>query len=133
MGPNTRYRCHILKGHTGEVQALAVSPDGTWLASASNDHTLRIWDPDNGQARHCLIGHASDVRALAAGPDGRWLASASDDHTVRIWDAETGRCSTSLRTGHELGHLAIHGLRIVAAGERGPYLLTAAGLLDAMP
>jgi WD40 repeat protein len=122
--PSISFGRHILKGHTGEVRALAVAPDGRWLASASNDQTIRIWNVADGRLRHSLGGHTGSVRAVAAGANGRWLASASDDRTVRIWDVERGRCSASLRTGHELRRLVIHGRRIVVSGERGPYLLT---------
>ena len=106
LGPQHRHRCHTLTGHTGAVRALAVAPDGSWLASASNDDTVRIWDPDTGQARHTLTGHTSSVRALAVGPDGRWLASASDDRTVRIWNTATGLCQHVLthRSARTSGH-----------------------------
>ena len=84
-----------LTGHTGGVQAVAAvpMPDGhILLASASTDHTVRIWDPDTGQpVGQPLSGHAGRVQAVAAVPmpDGHiLLASASTDHTVRIWDPE---------------------------------------------
>jgi WD40 repeat protein len=87
------YTC--LTGHTGGVQAVAAlpMPDGhTLLASASTDHTVRIWDPDTGQpVGQPLSGHTGRVQAVAAlpMPDGyTLLASASTDHTVRIWDPE---------------------------------------------
>ena len=89
----------VLTGHTGAVWALAVAPDGTWLASASDDDTVRIWDPHTGQTRHTLTGHTGAVRALAVAPDGAWLASAGDDQTVRIWDPHTGQTRHTL-TGH---------------------------------
>ena len=87
----------VLTGHTGTVEALAVAPDGSWLASA--DATVRIWDPHTGQARHTLTGHTGTVAALAVAPDGAWLASASYDATVRIWDPHTGQARHTL-TGH---------------------------------
>jgi WD40 repeat protein len=84
-----------LTGHTGGVQAVAAvpMPDGhTLLASASTDHTVRIWDPDTGQPLgQPLSGHTGRVQAVAAVPmpDGHTLlASASTDHTVRLWDPE---------------------------------------------
>ncbi len=73
--------------------------DGTWLASASGDGTVRIWDPATGQQRATLTGHTGWVTAVAIAPDGTWLASGTGDGTVRIWDPVTGQQRTTL-TGH---------------------------------
>jgi hypothetical protein len=89
----------VLTGHTWDVQALMVAPDGAWLASAGDDATVRIWDPRTGQPLHTLTHHTfatfnrwpSGVRALAVAPNGAWLASAGSDATVRIWDPRTGK------------------------------------------
>ena len=89
----------VLVGHTGEVMALAVAPDGSWLASGSWDKTVRIWDPVTGRERAVLTGHMDRVTALAVAPDGSWLASGSWDKTVRIWDPATGR-ERAVLTGH---------------------------------
>ena len=81
----------VLTGHTNWVIALAVAPDGGWLASAGNDTTVRIWDLDTGQTLHILTGHTRGVLVLAVHPDGRWLVSTGFDQTVRVWDAHTGQ------------------------------------------
>ena len=125
--PHTGQTRHTLAGHSGAAKALVVAPRGDWLASAGEDGTVRIWDPHTGQTRHVATAHTDQVRALAAAPNGRWLASASDDQTLRIWDIDTGRCTTSIRTGHALRHVATDGLRIIAAGDRGPYFFGTAG------
>ncbi|MEV6583106.1 XRE family transcriptional regulator [Streptomyces sp. NPDC051582] len=75
--------------HAKEVLALAYRPDGGQLATASGDHTARLWrmhgtDPPVAEAT--LGGHGDDVRSVSYRPDGRALATGSADGSVRLWD-----------------------------------------------
>ncbi len=88
----------VLAGHTGPVSAVAVAPDGSWLASGAWDNTVRIWDVATGRERATLKGHTGPVNAVAVAPDGSWLASGGAQ-TVRIWDVASGRERASLK-GH---------------------------------
>jgi WD40 repeat protein len=108
------------------VTALAVSPDGTWLASGGHDHTVRLWNTADGSPRDVLTGHSDTVRGLAVSPDGAWLASVAEDQTVRLWSVATHECMTALRVDGELHAccwLSSAPPRLAVAGEAGVYLL----------
>ena len=92
----TRYIC---SGHTSRVTAVAWSPRGTHIASASYDKTVRIWDTSHGFSVITYRGHWDRVQAVAWSLDGKRIASAGDDGTVQVWDAATGQQVLAYR-GH---------------------------------
>src|SRR5262249_17416037 len=71
--------------------ALAYSPDGKRLASASNDNPMKVRDAQTGREILTFTGHSAQVGSIAFSPDGQRLASASEDKTVKVWEAQTGR------------------------------------------
>jgi WD40 repeat protein len=72
------------------VRDVAFSPDGTILATASNDGTARLWDVATQQEIGAPMTADSDyVKGLAFSPDGTILATTSDDGTARLWDVAT--------------------------------------------
>jgi len=79
------------KGHTDWIRSLTFSPDGTTLASASFDKTVKLWDIRTGECLKTLQAHGR-VNSVSISPDGTTLASGSDDKTVKLWDIRTGEC-----------------------------------------
>lgn len=88
-----------LPGHTGIIQAVALSPDDSRLASASSDTTIRIWDTQSGETLKVLSGHLDTVNAINWSPDGTHIISGGNDGLTIIWDATTGEIVRTL-VGH---------------------------------
>ncbi|WP_414587981.1 WD40 repeat domain-containing protein, partial [Scytonema sp. PCC 10023] len=80
-----------LTGHSDSVNAVAVTPDGKRVISASLDSTLKVWDLADGKEVFTLTGHSDSVRAVAVTPDGKRVISASDDNTLKVWDLADGK------------------------------------------
>jgi WD40 repeat protein len=110
-----------LRGHTSLVNAVDWSPDGSRVASAASDRTLRIWHALTGRELACLRGHTDDVNDVRFSPDGQRVASASFDGTVRVFDLH-GRCL--LVAGHHRSDVNAvawfpDGTRLAAASDDG--------------
>jgi hypothetical protein len=86
-------------GNDSPITSVAFSPDGQTLASASADHTVRLWNLNTGQPRRTLQGHSDWVSSVVFSPNGQTLASASYDRTVRLWNLNTGQPRRTLH-GH---------------------------------
>jgi WD40 repeat protein len=92
---------HSLHGHTGPIDSVAYSPDGTHIVSGSRDKTVRVWVASTGQCvAGPLQGHTDEVMCVAYLPDGIHIVSGSDDKTLRVWDASTGQCVAGPFQGH---------------------------------
>ncbi|KAJ6597501.1 WD40-repeat-containing domain protein [Mycena vulgaris] len=91
-----------LEGHTGAIDFSAFSPDGQYLASASRDKTVRVWDiAEKLDPDFTLPDQTSKVQCVALSPDKIHVACGSDDALVRIWDCrESGKASLHELVGH---------------------------------
>ncbi len=81
-------RCNLI-GHHGTALVATFSPDGRRIATAGDDHAVKVWDAENGHELFSIPGHRTETYSLAFSPDGRHLASCGRDKTVRIWTAAT--------------------------------------------
>jgi hypothetical protein len=111
-----------LRGHDGPVYGVAFSPNRQQIASASDDGTVRIWQPASGTNPLVLRGHEGQVWGVAFSPNGQRVASAGQDGTVRVWDPMGGPNLVILR-GH-LGSVSgasfsLDGQRIASASDDG--------------
>ncbi|MCI0700169.1 MAG: hypothetical protein L0241_03680 [Planctomycetia bacterium] len=110
---------HSLGGHLDTVSGVSFHPDGTKLASASFDKTVRVWNVKEGKVLHTFTGHSDFVYMVAFGPDGTWYTTASKDRTGRIIDTATGKGLFTLSgTDQEVLAVAVHPTtgQIMAAG-----------------
>ncbi|GAB4399792.1 MAG: hypothetical protein OHK0053_20580 [Microscillaceae bacterium] len=83
-----KYRPLSLKGHQDKVQSVAFSSSGRWIATASADHTAKIWS-NEAQYLRTLKGHQGPVNSACFSPQNdQYVLTASDDHTAKVWSLE---------------------------------------------
>ena len=80
--------------HQDAVYALAFSPDGTRIVTASWDQTAKLWDAASGKLI-AAFAHQGAVNKAAFSPDGTRILTASADKTAKLWDAASGKIISS--------------------------------------
>jgi WD40 repeat protein len=93
--------------HRGSITQIVANQPGT-IVTASDDHTIRLWDALTGKQK-LMLEHGAWVRSIALSPDGSQLVSSSLDNTVRLWNAHSGKEIYRLP-----GHGRLGGRRTVA-------------------
>ena len=87
-------------GHTAAILSVQFSPDGTKLATASGDTTVRLWDLNTEMPGCTMSGHKNWVLFVSWSPDGRYVASGDVDGALKVWDGETGEAVGRPLKGH---------------------------------
>ncbi len=120
-----------LAGHADAVFALAFSPDGKYVATASFDSTLKLWDAATGKQIKTYggaVGHTKQVISLAFSQDGTMLASGSTDNTIKVWDVPVNVPIRSLKNNDAVSAVALSpdGTKLALAGNDGSLRLVTA-------
>lgn len=79
-------------GHIDDVSCVIFSPDDKYIASASYDKTVRIWNASTLECVHVLKGHTTAVMDVSFSPNCQYIVSTSLDDTIRVWAVSTGLC-----------------------------------------
>ncbi len=99
---------YTLKGHRDWVNSAAFSHDSALVVSASDDHTVKIWDAKTATCVYTLEGHRNMVNSAAFSHDSTLVVSASIDRTVKIWDSKTAMCIKTVNLGLALSPFSCH-------------------------
>ena len=125
---------HSYADHEGEINAVRFHPDGTCIASASADKTIKVWDIRSQRLIQHYDAHADGVTSLSFHPNGRFIISTSNDSTLKVWDLSQGRVLYTLY-GHEGPSNAVHfspcGDYFTSAGADSIVMVWKSNLMDA--
>jgi WD40 repeat protein len=83
--PLTGKKLRVFEGHKLKVRTIAISKDDKFLASGSEDRSIRIIDLRTGICSNVLIGHKGAIYSIVWGPENDILVSGSGDGTIRVW------------------------------------------------
>jgi len=134
LAPKFTWHGHKQEVEGGAIRAMALSPDGHWLVTGSNDTTACLWNLTNlnpaiePRPIKILRDHKMAIRAVAISPKGQWLVTASEDKTARLWDLEA---ILKPKAGMESGAVVLEGhegtIQAVAISPGDHWLVTGSG------
>ena len=86
-------------GHKNGINSIAITPDGKYALSGSQDRTIKLWEVSSGREIKTFIGHSNFILSLAISRDGKFALSGSEDSTMKLWNISSGR-EVRTFTGH---------------------------------
>ena len=101
INPQSGATLGTLEGHTDSINAIAGTPDGSCVVSASDDWTLKIWDLEASKTPPEFEHHNGKVIALRKTSDGKRIVTASEDKVFKIWEVDSGALLRTVRTAEE--------------------------------
>ena len=113
----------MLSENTSWFYRCSVSPDGNYLASASMDHSIGLWEMQTGKLVARLLGHTGIATAAIFHPDGTGLASTSMDQTIRLWDTHNLLALEQIQTREQYQLLLRRSLRYFGTGQEEIHLI----------
>src|SRR5262249_24907265 len=114
----------VLKGHAEAVYAVAYTPDGKQVLTASFDKTLKLWDAATGKELKTFAGpqgHQNLVLCVALSPNGQSVASSGSDNQVKIWDFPSTKPIKEFAHADAVNAVALSpdGTKLASAGKDG--------------
>ena len=95
----------VLSGHTGAVNCVTFSSDGTSLVSGSSDCTVKLWDVQTGGVVRTFSGHTDWVWSVSISADYSTIASGSKNMIICLWNIQTGECYHTIRQQGTVRHV----------------------------
>jgi WD40 repeat protein len=116
--PNNVQKLAFSDAATNAWKAAAVSPDGKWLATGSEDGNVKLFDLATGKEAKLLAGAEKAITSLQFSPDATKLASGSADKKLRIWTVQDGGLFAQIEVPSDINAVtwAVAGQQIVSGG-----------------
>lgn len=109
-----------MTGHQQLINCVQFSPDARYVASASFDKSIKLWDGRTGKFIATFRGHVQAVYMVGWSPDSRLLVSGSRDSTLKVWSMKTHKIELDL-PGHADEVFAVDwapdGMKVASGGK----------------
>jgi len=118
LNPQSEKQIKTLRGHTHEPVSISFSPNGQRLVSSSSDHSVCLWDVEEGTLLYKLDAHKAYVYFVTFSPTGRHFISSSIDGIAHLWDAASGQSIHTFRAPRPYDGMDITGVTGISEAQR---------------